>query len=112
MSHQRHFQGLKCPSETSLRQFDTDDPPHDKHKVLQFNHITRKPEVGVLTALLHTDRSSNGRKHDKETVMSVKERVLFSVAIAILTATASLAEVKTDYDRTAQFSRYKTYSWG
>src|ERR1700752_5363142 len=44
--------------------------------------------------------------------MSVKYRILFSMAIAILAATASLAEVKTDYDRTAEFSRYKTYSWG
>ena len=34
------------------------------------------------------------------------------MAIALLAATASLAEVKTDYDRTAEFSRYKTYSWG
>jgi hypothetical protein len=42
----------------------------------------------------------------------MKYRILFSVAIAILAATASLAEVKTDYDRTAGFSRYKTYSWG
>jgi hypothetical protein len=44
--------------------------------------------------------------------MSVKHRMLFSMAIAILAATASLAEVKTDYDRAAEFSRYKTYSWG
>jgi len=44
--------------------------------------------------------------------MSVKYRILFSLAIAILAATASLAEVKNDYDRTADFSRYKTYSWG
>jgi len=44
--------------------------------------------------------------------MSWKHRGLFSTAIAILTATVSLAEVKTDYDRTADFSRYKTYSWG
>jgi hypothetical protein len=44
--------------------------------------------------------------------MGVKDRMLFSVAIAILAATASFAEVKTDYDRTAEFSRYKTYSWG
>jgi hypothetical protein len=42
----------------------------------------------------------------------MKYRILFSVAIAILAATASLAEVKTDYDRTAEFNRYKTYSWG
>jgi hypothetical protein len=44
--------------------------------------------------------------------MSVKYRFLLSMAIAILGATASSAEVKTDYDRTAEFSRYKTYSWG
>jgi hypothetical protein len=44
--------------------------------------------------------------------MSMKYRVLFSTAIAIVTAAASLAEVKTDYDRSAEFNRYKTYSWG
>ena len=44
--------------------------------------------------------------------MNVKDRMLFSVAITILAATGSLAEVKTDYDRTAEFSHYKTYSWG
>ena len=44
--------------------------------------------------------------------MNVKYRILCSTAIAILAATASLAEVRTDYDRTADFSRYKTYSWG
>ena len=42
--------------------------------------------------------------------MSVKYRISFSMAVAILAATASLAEVKTDYDRTAEFNRYKTYS--
>jgi hypothetical protein len=56
MSYSRHSRGLKQPFWTSLRQFDTDDPPHDTHKVVQFNHITREPEVGVLTALLHTER--------------------------------------------------------
>jgi len=44
--------------------------------------------------------------------MSVKYRILFSMTIAILAVTASVAEVKTDYDRTAEFNRYKTYSWG
>ena len=44
--------------------------------------------------------------------MSVKYRVLILTAIAILAATVSLAEVKTDYDRTVEFDRYKTYSWG
>jgi len=44
--------------------------------------------------------------------MNVKRRIWFSIAIATLSATASLAEVNTDYDRNADFSRYKTYSWG
>ena len=35
--------------------------------------------------------------------MNVKYRIVFSMAIAMLAATASLAEVKTDYDRTAEF---------
>jgi Domain of unknown function (DUF4136) len=44
--------------------------------------------------------------------MNVQRRIWFSMAIAILSATMSLAEqVKTDYDRNADFSRYKTYSW-
>jgi hypothetical protein len=31
--------------------------------------------------------------------------------IALLLATATFGKVKTDYDRSADFSRYKTYSW-
>jgi hypothetical protein len=44
--------------------------------------------------------------------MNVKHRILFSMVIAVLSTTASLAEVKTDYDRAVEFSHYKTYSWG
>jgi hypothetical protein len=62
--------------------------------------------------------SRNGRLADrlqkhpqgKETVMNIKGQILFSTAIAILSATASFAEIKTDYDRNADFTRYKTYS--
>jgi uncharacterized protein DUF4136 len=44
--------------------------------------------------------------------MKVQRRIWSSMAIAILSATVSLAQqVKTDYDRNADFSRYKTYSW-
>src|SRR5947209_13130479 len=41
------------------------------------------------------------------------QRTLFaSLGIAMLFATSSFAQqVKTDYDRSADFSRYKTYSW-
>jgi hypothetical protein len=34
-----------------------------------------------------------------------------SFAIVALAASTSLADVKTDYDRSADFTRYKTYSW-
>ena len=43
--------------------------------------------------------------------MNMKQRIWFSIAIAILCANASLAEIKTDYDRNVDFGRYKTYSW-
>jgi Domain of unknown function (DUF4136) len=44
--------------------------------------------------------------------MNVRRSIFASVGIALLFATASFAEqVKTDYDRSADFSQYKTYSW-
>ena len=44
--------------------------------------------------------------------MNTKNRVFASIGIALLTATATFAQqVKTDYDRSANFSQYKTYSW-
>src|SRR5215813_7765827 len=43
--------------------------------------------------------------------MNVRRRIWFSMAIAILSASASSAQVKTDYDRNADFSRYETYMW-
>jgi hypothetical protein len=44
--------------------------------------------------------------------MNVQRSIFASVGIALLLATVSFAEqVKTDYDRSADFSHYKTYSW-
>ena len=44
--------------------------------------------------------------------MNTQQKLFASVGIVLLAATASFAQqVKTDYDRTADFSRYKTYSW-
>jgi len=44
--------------------------------------------------------------------MNVKRTIFASVGTALLFATASFAQqVKTDYDRTTDFSHYKTYSW-
>ena len=44
--------------------------------------------------------------------MNVQRTIFASVGIMLLCATASFAQqVKTDYDRSANFSQYKTYSW-
>jgi Domain of unknown function (DUF4136) len=43
--------------------------------------------------------------------MNVQRSIFGCVGIAVLFATALFAEVKTDYDRSADFSQYKTYSW-
>jgi hypothetical protein len=44
--------------------------------------------------------------------MNVQRSIFASIGIALLFATASFAQqVKTDYDRSADFSQYKTYSW-
>ena len=44
--------------------------------------------------------------------MNVQRTIFASVGIALLCATASFAQdVKTDYDRDANFNQYKTISW-
>ena len=44
--------------------------------------------------------------------MNVQRTIFASVGVVLLLATASFAQqVKTDYDRSADFSQYKTYSW-
>jgi hypothetical protein len=44
--------------------------------------------------------------------MNLQRTIFASVGIALLFATASFAQqVKTDYDRSTDFSQYKTYSW-
>jgi Domain of unknown function (DUF4136) len=45
--------------------------------------------------------------------MNVQRRISSLVGVALLFAIASFAQqVKTDYDRSANFEQYKTYSWG
>jgi len=47
-----------------------------------------------------------------EKLMNVQRKIFASVGITLLFASASFAQqVKTDYDRSANFSQYKTYSW-
>ena len=44
--------------------------------------------------------------------MNTQRRISSCAGIALLFATASFAQqVKTDFDRSADFSQYKTYSW-
>jgi hypothetical protein len=44
--------------------------------------------------------------------MNTKRQLFVSIGIATIFAAASLAQqVKTDYDRNANFNQYKTYSW-
>ncbi len=44
--------------------------------------------------------------------MNAQHKVFASVGIVLLAATTSFAQqVKTDYDRSTDFSQYKTYSW-
>ena len=44
--------------------------------------------------------------------MRTQRRILYAMLITLIWATASFAqEVKTDYDRSTDFSQYKTYSW-
>jgi len=44
--------------------------------------------------------------------MNAQRTIFASVGIALLFTTASFAQqVKTDYDRSANFSQFKTYSW-
>jgi Domain of unknown function (DUF4136) len=57
----------------------------------------------------------NGRtnlKTMKEKFMKIQRAIFASAGIGLLFAALSFAQqVKTDYDRSADFSQYKTYSW-
>jgi Domain of unknown function (DUF4136) len=44
--------------------------------------------------------------------MKIQRTVFTALVIVLLLATASIADVNTDYDRSADFNQYKTYSWG
>jgi hypothetical protein len=60
-------------------------------------------------------RMFNGRTNPKivkEKLMKIQRRIFASAGIVLLFAPVSFGQqVKTDYDRSADFSQYKTYSW-
>ena len=43
--------------------------------------------------------------------MNIQRKIFASAGLMLLAATASFAQVKTDYDRSTDFTQYKTYSW-
>jgi hypothetical protein len=53
----------------------------------------------------------NSGAANREMLMNVKCRMCLLLGVAALAAAMSMAKVKTDYDRSAEFTRFKTYSW-
>jgi len=43
--------------------------------------------------------------------MKIQRTIFVTFSIVLLLATAAIAGVTTDYDRSVNFSQYKTYSW-
>ncbi len=61
---------------------------------------------------LSFQQQNKANNYLRRKLMNAQCSIFASVGIAILFATASFAQqVKTDYDRSADFSQYKTYSW-
>src|SRR6202171_686066 len=72
------------------------------------------PALGRSIAYHASGCSSNEQtqRRLKEKLMNLQRTIFASFGIALLCATASFAQqVKTDYDRSADFSQYRTYSW-
>jgi hypothetical protein len=68
-----------------------------------------------LAARLHIAQTKFDERiklETKEKLMNAHRTIFASVGVMALFASASFAQqVKTDYDRSANFSQYKTYSW-
>jgi Domain of unknown function (DUF4136) len=68
--------------------------------------------AGLHTTQANVQRKNKTSRRLKEKLMNVQHKMFASAGLALLFATAlSAQQVKTDYDRSADFSRYKTYSW-
>src|SRR5712672_619091 len=64
-----------------------------------------------LAARLQTSQS-DVQERLEEKLMNAQRTIFASVGIMLLAASASFAQqVKTDYDRSADFSKYTAYSW-
>jgi hypothetical protein len=59
---------------------------------------------------MHVEKP-NFKNDFKETNMKIQRTIFAAFSILLLLVTAAIAGVKTDYDRSVDFSHYKTYSW-
>jgi hypothetical protein len=55
--------------------------------------------------------TANKLQNDEGENMKIQRTVFATVSLVLLLATAAIADVKTDYDRGADFNSYKTYTW-
>src|ERR1700757_1281153 len=53
----------------------------------------------------------NTQTKERRKTMNTRKAILTSVVVFILTAASLAQQVKTDYDRDANFSKYKTFSF-
>jgi|SRR5438132_8075102 len=59
---------------------------------------------------MHVEKP-NFKNDFKETNMKIQRTIFATFSILLLLVTSAIAGVKTDYDRSVDFSHYKTYSW-
>lgn len=73
---------------------------------------SRHPHHSVQHTSTADVEQNRKRQGFKENLMNVHRPLFASLGIAMLFETSSFAQqVKTDYNRNADFSRYNTYSW-
>jgi hypothetical protein len=61
---------------------------------------------------IHSNSAKSAGQTIQGDIMKMPKKVTMLIGLALFLANASFAQqVKTDYDRAANFSQYKTYSW-
>jgi Domain of unknown function (DUF4136) len=61
---------------------------------------------------IHSNPAKSSGETIQEGIMKIQKKVIVLIGLALFLANASFArQVKTDYDRAANFSQFKTYSW-
>jgi hypothetical protein len=62
-------------------------------------------------AMASLDAPALSSRRQKRQIMKSKKTVFALIGMSLLAGAASAQQVKTDYDRGANFAHYKTYSW-